>query len=93
MIYALHCRGQLQHVYTQNIDGLQTRDFPELIPHVCELHGSNQRVRCNFCRTMFDLDLQVLDEEFLSTGLVPCSACVTVGKSTRQQSKLLIHIP
>ena len=81
LVSVLHRRGRLQRCYTQNFDGLQTRDYPELTAMVYELHGSNQRVRCQLCRAVCNLPLASLDNEFLRTGLVHCLVCEARGES------------
>lgn len=80
LVSALHYRGRLQRCYTQNFDGLQTRDYPDLATMVCELHGSNQRTRCQICHSVCNLPIDTMDEAFLETGLVQCPACEAAGK-------------
>ncbi|KAG8793785.1 hypothetical protein FRC12_001639 [Ceratobasidium sp. 428] len=86
-VAALNSHGQLQQCYTQNIDGMQTRDFPELVELVHELHGSNQRLRCNLCGTLCMLPVDSLDEQLKKTGLVPCPNCKSVDEEAQARKK------
>ncbi|KAF8593792.1 DHS-like NAD/FAD-binding domain-containing protein, partial [Ceratobasidium sp. AG-I] len=87
LVHELHRQGRLQRCYTQNFDGLQTRDYPALTSMVHELHGSNQRVRCLICRAVCNLPLDCLDQEFLNTGLVHCLVCQANVLAAESQKK------
>ncbi|KAF8597005.1 DHS-like NAD/FAD-binding domain-containing protein [Ceratobasidium sp. AG-I] len=67
--------GRLLRCYTQNIDGLQTRDRPDMIEGVIEMHGSNVDLVCSKCRRRPPGPTKDLDDQFLDFGLVVCPSC------------------
>ncbi|KAG8735604.1 hypothetical protein FRC10_010358, partial [Ceratobasidium sp. 414] len=66
---------RLQRCYTQNFDGLQTRDFPSLASKVFELHGSNDQLHCFACSQQPTDPVSSFDSRFLEHGLVECPNC------------------
>lgn len=87
MINDIAVEGRLQRLYTQNIDGLDTRlsnlatrvPLNTPAPQTVQLHGSIHHMECNKCSLVVDLDPSVFkcretdDEE---AKLVPnCAQC------------------
>ncbi|KAG8722660.1 hypothetical protein FRC08_014405 [Ceratobasidium sp. 394] len=79
-IAALYEAGWLLRCYTQNIDGLQTRDHPNMSDVVLELHGSNVELFCHICRRRPSEDMRFLDQRLMEHGIVSCQACADQGR-------------
>ncbi|KAG9098674.1 hypothetical protein FRC06_006084 [Ceratobasidium sp. 370] len=83
-IAKLHETGRLLRCYTQNIDGLQTRDRPEMSDVVLELHGSNVELFCHICGEKPGEDVRAIDQRLVEEGFVECQACLTRERGTGQ---------
>lgn len=79
LVASIHGTGQLQRCYTQNFDGLQTREYPEMENKVVELHGSNRRLFCYACGQSPELPASDFDAKFINHGLVECPHCRQIG--------------
>ncbi|CEL53171.1 NAD-dependent histone deacetylase HST3 OS=Saccharomyces cerevisiae (strain ATCC 204508 / S288c) GN=HST3 PE=1 SV=1 [Rhizoctonia solani AG-1 IB] len=90
-IAKLHEHGRLLHCYTQNVDGLQTSNHPQLAGHVLELHGNIHQVQCNQCGQSPDEDPNIIDQLLLKDGYVRCEKCGKRGDAhfLRSVSSLL----
>jgi NAD-dependent histone deacetylase SIR2 len=80
LIAQLHDAGRLLRCYTQNIDGLQTRDRMDMSEVVLELHGS-ARLKCHLCCEYPSEDAQKLDLRMVQEGKISCSECPRRGRS------------
>lgn len=80
LVASFHETDRLKRCYTQNFDGLQTRDNPEMVDKVVELHGSNEQLFCYACSRQPSLPVIDFDLELLKTGLVRCPSCQEIGK-------------
>jgi NAD-dependent histone deacetylase SIR2 len=78
-IIQLSKQGRLQRCYTQNFDGLQTRDHPELQSKVYELHGSNSQLYCPACNQQPEEPADSFDQQYLEDGIVKCPHCLKRG--------------
>ncbi|KEP45089.1 Sir2 family transcriptional regulator, partial [Rhizoctonia solani 123E] len=76
-IEALSKFGRLLRCYTQNIDGLQTRDYDNMEDMVVELHGTNVYLRCHKCGKRPQEPTTVFDEILLQDGYAECPQCIT----------------
>ncbi|KAG8736852.1 hypothetical protein FRC10_008800 [Ceratobasidium sp. 414] len=79
LIRVLNEKGCLQRCYTQNFDGLQTRDFPHLAERVFELHGNNNTLICRACKREAPGPIETYDEDLKQTGVVECPYCRASG--------------
>lgn len=94
LLKVLDDRGTLLRVYTQNIDGLETRaGLQTYQPQQAEgqtakcipLHGTLQHMRCNACQTICLLEPYY---HSLSSGILPsCSTCDAKQKERLQMGK------
>jgi NAD-dependent deacetylase len=78
-VHALHAKGKLVGLITQNVDGLHSQaGVPD--GKIVELHGSNRRVVCLGCDKEFDPDevMKRLVGEFASPK---CDACGGILKA------------
>ncbi|KAG9084831.1 hypothetical protein FS749_004918, partial [Ceratobasidium sp. UAMH 11750] len=75
LIQILDEKDLLQRCYTQNFDGMQTRDFPHLAPRVVELHGNNNSLICRACRQEAPGPVEKYDRDLIQTGVVECPHC------------------
>ncbi|KAG8734192.1 hypothetical protein FRC11_009294 [Ceratobasidium sp. 423] len=76
MIARLYDNKQLVRCYTQNIDGLQTRDRKDMEEVVFELHGTNVYLKCCVCNRRPTQPPSDFDEQLLSHGYAPCPICL-----------------
>ena len=74
-IERLHHLGRLVRCYTQNIDGLQTRDFDDMDDVVVELHGTNAYLKCHKCNQRPGEPTSAFDQQLLEEGSVYCTRC------------------
>lgn len=81
LVATLHEGGHLQRCYTQNFDGLQTRESPELDPYIYEMHGTNTQLFCHTCGQQPEPPVDSFDMELLESGLVQCPHCRHNGAS------------
>lgn len=87
MINDIALEGRLQRLYTQNIDGLDTRlshlatsvPLGAPAPQTVQLHGSIHHMECNKCSLVVDLDPAVFkcgEDDESEANLVPsCAQC------------------
>jgi NAD-dependent protein deacetylases, SIR2 family len=81
LLKALHDRGSLLRVYTQNIDGLESKvglnidisQHPHPPPTCIPLHGQLDYIRCQGCNST-DV-IQAHYQSFMSGLLPPCRLC------------------
>ncbi|CAE6494084.1 unnamed protein product [Rhizoctonia solani] len=71
----LHDKGRLLRCFTQNIDGLQTRERTDMSEVVVELHGSNVHLMCHKCHRRPEQDIEELEEQIMRDGIIECSRC------------------
>ncbi|CAE6435088.1 unnamed protein product, partial [Rhizoctonia solani] len=76
LIEKLYDTGRLVRCYTQNIDGLQTRNRQDMEEAVFELHGSNMYLKCAICKTRPVQPPPKFDEQLLSLGYAACPTCM-----------------
>lgn len=79
LVVVLHQADRLQRCYTQNFDGLQTREHPEMANNVVELHGSNEQLFCHACGQQPCPPVSSFDSQLLERGLVGCPHCQEIG--------------
>ncbi|KAG8717071.1 hypothetical protein FRC08_008235 [Ceratobasidium sp. 394] len=82
LITKLFDDGCLSRCYTQNIDGLQTRDRGDMEHAVVELHGTNAHLKCSTCKMRPTQPARDFDQRILSDGYVLCPLCL--ADPTRQ---------
>ncbi|GAV52899.1 hypothetical protein ZYGR_0AI01810 [Zygosaccharomyces rouxii] len=88
MLNEIAAEGRLQRLYTQNIDGLDTRlthlntkiPLEKPAPPTIQLHGSVNHVECNMCSKIDKLDPSIFkcdsEDTTNETQVVPiCSQC------------------
>ena len=84
-IRTMHERGKLVRCYTQNIDGIETREGLAIggkEAQVCQLHGDIHTLRCDYCNAIKQYTVEWM--EMLLEGEAPdCPDCVTKCISTR----------
>lgn len=83
-IAKLHELGRLLRCYTQNIDGLQTRNWPHMNNIVLELHGSIHGLQCSRCGQSSDSAAQDIDEDLIRDGYAHCTKCQERGEFCAQ---------
>lgn len=76
LISRLFDNGRLLRCYTQNIDGLQTRDRGDMEKAVFELHGTNVHLKCHVCHRRPSEPASEFDERLLTDGYVHCPRCL-----------------
>ncbi|KAG9120911.1 hypothetical protein FRC07_003361 [Ceratobasidium sp. 392] len=91
-ITRLFDEGRLVRCYTQNIDGLQTRERSDMCDKVLELHGSNVRLLCHICRSPPIEDLATLDDRLIRDGEVRCTKCRSSTLGTEWEARLRTSI-
>lgn len=78
-IRTMHERGKLMRCYTQNIDGIETREGLVIggkEAQVCQLHGDIHTLRCDYCNGVQEYTTEWM--EMLLDGEAPdCPICVT----------------
>ncbi|KDN38119.1 hypothetical protein RSAG8_09715, partial [Rhizoctonia solani AG-8 WAC10335] len=77
LIARLYDNKQLVRCYTQNIDGLQTRDRQDMEEVVFELHGTNMHVKCGVCNRRPTQSPGDFDQKLLSNGYAACPTCLS----------------
>ncbi|KAG9100163.1 hypothetical protein FRC06_004477 [Ceratobasidium sp. 370] len=77
LITRLYDAKRLLRCYTQNIDGLQTRDRKDMEEAVFELHGTNLHLRCYTCNKRPAQPASDFDRQLLSNGYALCPSCLT----------------
>ncbi|KAG9082341.1 hypothetical protein FRC06_005113, partial [Ceratobasidium sp. 370] len=87
LVLQLGNSGTLQRCYTQNFDGLQTRNSPELADKILELHGNNNVLTCRVCMNQALQPAVTFDQEMQKTGLVKCPHCVAMAKQATHLGK------
>ncbi|KAG8691126.1 hypothetical protein FRC11_006611 [Ceratobasidium sp. 423] len=70
-----------------NFDGLQTRGNEQLREAVFELHGSNERLHCFFCKSVPSEPTEEFDNELLDNGWANCPACESRNRDARKANK------
>ncbi|QRW11745.1 NAD-dependent histone deacetylase SIR2 [Ceratobasidium sp. AG-Ba] len=87
-IQELHRTQRLRRCYTQNVDCMLTRGYPELMPFMLELHGRNE-LKCHRCHRLPEGDLQELDMLLLTEGIAECRRldCAARGEGALQTEK------
>jgi NAD-dependent histone deacetylase SIR2 len=80
LVSALHSFGCLVQCYTQNFDGLQTRDDPEMDRVVFELHGTNTELKCRVCQRRPPQAAEHYDQRLADEIVVACPHCLKHGK-------------
>jgi len=74
----MHERGKLLRCYTQNIDGIETREnllIGGKEAQVCQLHGDIHTLRCDYCNIVREYTAEWM--ELLLDGSAPdCPDCV-----------------
>jgi NAD+-dependent protein deacetylase SIR2 len=77
-IRTMHERGKLVRCYTQNIDGIETREGLAIggkEAQVCQLHGDIHTLRCDYCNAIKQYTVEWM--EMLLEGEAPdCPDCV-----------------
>jgi NAD-dependent histone deacetylase SIR2 len=76
LVARLYDAKQLVRCYTQNIDGLQTRDRQDMEEVVFELHGTNVHIKCGVCNRRPIQPPSDFDEQLLSNGYAACPTCL-----------------
>jgi NAD-dependent histone deacetylase SIR2 len=76
LIAKLHDSGRLVRCYTQNIDGLQTRDRQDMNEVIFELHGTNVHLKCGRCKNRPAQPSSEFDEQLLAGGYALCPTCL-----------------
>ncbi|KAG8719326.1 hypothetical protein FRC08_003105 [Ceratobasidium sp. 394] len=87
LVLQLGNSGILQRCYSQNFDGIQTRDSPNLVDKIVELHGSNNVLTCRVCMKEAPEPAMMFDREMQRTGLVKCPQCVATATQAMQLGK------
>lgn len=80
LIATLFDAGRLLRCYTQNIDGLQTRDRSDMAEVVLEMHGTNAQLVCLKCSEQPPGPVDDFDLFFLEGGDVPCPSCTAYSE-------------
>jgi NAD-dependent SIR2 family protein deacetylase len=80
-ICQLYDTGRLLQCFTQNINGLQTRERRDMSEVVVELHGNNAHLVCHKCQRQPQEDIEWLDERIMREGKVCCSFCEERGET------------
>ncbi|KAG8678339.1 hypothetical protein FRC08_017852 [Ceratobasidium sp. 394] len=75
--FSLQC---LVQCYTQNFDGLQTKDHPEMEPMVYEIHGSNMQLKCRVCHSTVPGHTEAFDRSLANENPVECPHCLQHGQ-------------
>jgi len=74
----MHERGKLIRCYTQNIDGIETREGLVIggkEAQVCQLHGDIHTLRCDYCSVIREYTMEWM--EMLLDGSAPdCPECI-----------------
>ncbi|QRW11071.1 NAD-dependent histone deacetylase SIR2 [Ceratobasidium sp. AG-Ba] len=88
-IQELHRTQRLRRCYTQNVDCMLTRGYPELMPFMLELHGRNE-LKCHRCHRLPEGDLQELDMLLLTEGIAECRRldCAARGERSIAEASL-----
>ncbi|KAF8595559.1 DHS-like NAD/FAD-binding domain-containing protein [Ceratobasidium sp. AG-I] len=87
LISALFDAGRLLRCYTQNIDGLQTRDRSDMVEVVLEMHGSNSELVCLKCHERPPGRAADFDNVFLDNGFAVCPRCEEQCDKAERENK------
>jgi NAD-dependent SIR2 family protein deacetylase len=80
-IAQLYDAQRLLRCYTQNIDGLQTRDRADMANHVLEMRGTNAELACHLCKRRPPRPAQSFDEIIFRDGFAICPFCQKESES------------
>ncbi|KAG8722681.1 hypothetical protein FRC08_014426 [Ceratobasidium sp. 394] len=86
----LYAAGRLLRCYTQEVNGLHTRDCPGMTNRVVEIHGTNAHLRCSNCHQRPNQPTTDFDEQLLRDGHAPCTRC-NVSRHGRLLPDVLLH--
>ncbi|CUA73435.1 NAD-dependent histone deacetylase HST3 [Rhizoctonia solani] len=92
-IKQLHSLGRLVRCYTQNIDGLQTRDDNDMEDTLVELHGTNVYLKCHKCHQRPQQPTSEFDQELLKEGFAVCALCSVRPEVSGSDMKLRARAP
>jgi NAD-dependent SIR2 family protein deacetylase len=93
----MHDQGKLVRCYTQNIDGIETREGLTIggkEGQVCQLHGDIHTLRCDYCNGIHEYNTEWMD--MLLDGEAPdCPECIRKcilpsSQPTKQNRRFLI---
>ncbi|KAG9077384.1 hypothetical protein FS749_010747 [Ceratobasidium sp. UAMH 11750] len=87
--------GRLLRLYTQNFDGLQTREHPDVKARVFEVHGTNYELICRTCNRHPTRPVHEYDDMFLGAGIVPCPWCqenADKAQDARKRARAIGHL-
>ncbi|KAG9123887.1 hypothetical protein FRC07_013621 [Ceratobasidium sp. 392] len=87
----LYDAKRLLRCYTQNFDGLQTRDRNDMDEVVFELHGTNVYLKCNICGKRPTQPSSDFDRQLLSAGYALCPNCLANPARAAGNSRNLRH--
>ncbi|KAG9100038.1 hypothetical protein FS749_016457 [Ceratobasidium sp. UAMH 11750] len=82
--FSLQC---LVQCYTQNFDGLQTKDHPEMEPMVYEIHGSNMQLKCRVCHSTVPGHTEAFDRSLANENPVECPHCLQHASQAKLNNK------
>ncbi|GAB1526310.1 hypothetical protein RhiTH_009477 [Rhizoctonia solani] len=92
-IEQLYQLGRLVQCYTQNIDGLQTRDSPDMSNFVVKLHGTNAYLKCHKCNKRPQEPTDTFNKQLLEEGYVVCKQCTLCPERTGSEMQLRTRAP
>lgn len=74
--------GECSTCITQNFDGLETRDRPDLLSRVVRLNGDNNTLACSApkCLKLEDDRVGSYDARFLEGETILCPSCIEAGE-------------
>ncbi|KAG9100404.1 hypothetical protein FS749_015425 [Ceratobasidium sp. UAMH 11750] len=87
LVHAFFSLGCLVQCYTQNFDGLQTKDYLDMAGVVYKIHGSNTRLKCRVCQQDAPEPVQQYDQSFADESAVPCPHCLERDAQARGSNK------
>ncbi|KAG9097260.1 hypothetical protein FRC06_007753 [Ceratobasidium sp. 370] len=85
----LFSAGRLLRCYTQEVNGLHTRDCREMAGRVVEIHGTNTHLRCSRCGLRPAQPTADFDAQLLRDGRAPCRRC-QLGRQARLLPDVLL---
>lgn len=77
--------SRLVRCYTQEVDGLQTRNRADMKEVVVELHGNNLYLKCSSCNQWPQEASSVFDNALIRDGTARCSRCEILGSNSQWQ--------
>jgi NAD-dependent histone deacetylase SIR2 len=89
LVSAFHSLGRLAQCYTQNFDGLQTRDDPDMDKVVFELHGTNKELKCRVCHRRPPQPAEDYDQRLADETVVACPHCLKDGELDKRRHTTL----